>query len=63
MLCLDLLIVRKHVGYCTSISVGGLAVETEVHIGADPHACAVMLWGGNSLAWVVAIMMPLHYHK
>jgi hypothetical protein len=26
VLCLDLLIVRKHVGYCTYISVGGMTV-------------------------------------
>jgi hypothetical protein len=26
VLCLDLLIVRQHVGYCTYISVGGMTV-------------------------------------
>jgi hypothetical protein len=36
------------------ISVGWLAVETEVNISADNA-----VGGGNSLAWVVAIMMPL----
>jgi hypothetical protein len=30
--CLDLFIVRKHVGYCTVFQVGGLTVGTETHM-------------------------------
>ncbi len=29
----------------------------------SPHACAVMPWGGTSLAWVGATMMPLQNHQ
>jgi hypothetical protein len=35
--------------------------KTEEHMRVNPHACAVMPWGGGvlGLAWDVAVMMPL----